>query len=291
MGIADELAMAKQGRKEGKPVMDSPEFMNEGLPQGRADEGEEKAEAQASGEQAGEVGPQHGSNMAGPEDQGEVSKEAEVASGKEANAEEMIEMPDGTKFATKEEAIAHAKKVVMESQIQKAYDEGQRSLLKQVEDPEMTEEERMAQLEAKMYEDPKKFLEEFEQNIVNKMNETLQQREAKVEAQQRQAQAWEKFNSDNPDLANSQDLVKLVLENNPEVANMTDMEAGMRKLAELTRVKRAQLIDASKPRTVMPNTTAEAIGVSNGPIASTQKVEEKPIDFVTQLRNARKRHA
>jgi len=151
------------------------------------------------------------------------------------------------------------------------------------DDPEMDMDE--------FYANPVEYLNKQRKKIKEEvMNEvTSQQTQA-----QRNEQIWNSFTNRHPDLADMRDIVDLVANQNQEVvAAMArrNPEKAYDFVATKVRERFQNFVEAQKPTRELPQTKAGPSSGGNIPVTpqTSQTKENKPLDFISQVKQHRNR--
>lgn len=215
----------------------------------------------------------------------------------DAGAEKPLIKIGKKEFANKEDAIKYAQEIERESAVKQAYEDGVREAigkeLDTLTDADKKDNKNLIdEIQDMIFENPKEALKKLETHIQSNVTKLIEDKDtarAKVETEKN---IWNDFWQKNPELQAKEDFVKkyVLTKNWAELSNMNAAE-GMAKLAEYAKTEVKQLVEMSKPKTVLSAGAAQVEGVSGNPIAYTQKEAPKRVDFVTQLRNSKKRGA
>lgn len=209
---------------------------------------------------------------------------AELGAGaKAAPADEEI-LIGGRTFTNEADAIAYARELEEQRTASDAYRQGvQDTAATQQGNPPATPLAVEDDFNEKFYGDPKTYLDD----AIKKASDDGYQRAIK-EVDQRSAQdnLWKQFYEQNPELKSKDQLVRTILsENMNTLGKMTDHQAAMKILARKTRDQIKSWLDEEKPKEELSNA---GIGASPGSQSQVtpKKTEEKPLDFISQLRKA-----
>lgn len=214
-------------------------------------------------------------------DSPEEEKPAAAASA-EVEEETLIRIGDKT-FKTQSEAIKYAESLEHEKEVAEAHSLGIQEALNATREPaEIPPEENF---EEKFYADPKSALKDLKTQAVSEAT-------AIIKAEQKAESMWKQFFDENPDLEGQRKVAEVILrENWDTLGKMTDVPKAMKILATKTRSVFQDYVDRLKPRTELPNKGGQAVSSGSGSVTPTKKVEkqEEPLDFVSQLKNSRRR--
>ena len=193
------------------------------------------------------------------------------------------------KFYDREKAIEYARQLEREVAVEKAYVDGQRDLVGKQEESIQRPIEEI--IEEKLFEDPKAAVTELTQYVQKQMESQFAQREQAIQWEENKKQTWNKFYEMHPELSNNKELVEYVWNSKQNELGEMEVEQGLAKLGELSRKQLSAFVEASKPQKIMPSGAAITQQDGGMQTVSTQKEIEKHIDFVSQLRNAKKKKA
>lgn len=215
-------------------------------------------------------------------------EEAPVAKVEEAPAEEEEIRIGDQVFKSTAEAIKYAEQLAHDKEISDAHAMGIQEALAASRPAVVSEEPQEDTFDAEFYADPKKTLQKVKESAKAEVKQELK-REQAIEEQ------WRTFEDENPDLVGYRELAKRVLQDNWEtIGKMTDVPKARKILATKTRAFFQDYIDRAKPRTELPTKPAQVVSSgspsgSSGVTPASAKKEEKPLDFVSQLKANKKR--
>jgi hypothetical protein len=214
-----------------------------------------------------------------PEIFNQTAPEQDVSSAQEAVTTESVSQPQpiylgGKKFSNIDELAAYTSQLEQEK-VRAQYagaTYAQPAAQQQVEKP----------ISELIFEDPEKALELHEQRVIQKLK-------AQEQAKQNETQLWNKFYSDNQDLADDKELVEFTLSKNWDSLKALHPDQAIVKLAELTRKTVSKYRPSNEKKQELQSGVART-----GPTAtqSAPVIQEKavaPVDFVTQLKKIQKR--
>ena len=210
-----------------------------------------------------------------PVDTGDVT-----ATGDATVVEDEIQIGDRT-FTNQADAIAYAKQMEADRLSHDAYQQGLLDSQSQAAgNPAAAVAPEAGDLNDKFYEDPTKFIGEQTTAAAEAGYKKAMDEIGKTQAREK---LWEKFYTNNPELKSKKTLVEKVLDDEWTLLGpMKDADAAMKILAKKTNDLLKSWIDESKPSEELPN--AKQIASPGGQTQVTpQKVEEKEVDFTTQL--------
>lgn len=209
---------------------------------------------------------------------------------------------DGQSFKTEAEALAYARDKITQSDIEiaraDAYRQGiaegrQNVTLPQNVTPQPQEDDK--EWEQKFYENPKKAIAEAMEAA---RKEALKELDGKTTIDRENARLWNRFSELHPDLADFRDDVEQVGTRHREelllMAKTKGEDAAMNFLATKTRTKFQQWAEKAKPGKPLPNGGGGASpsgGSKDVTKSSGKKSEDKPLSFVDQIKQNKKRHA
>lgn len=197
-------------------------------------------------------------------------------------------------FNTQEEAFAYAQSLDHKTALLEAQSNAYRQAVldataaqgaaqKVTQNPPEPEED----FDAKFYENPKEYLKTYGEKIIAQTEAKIL---SQVNAKTEEEKLWGEFFSGHPDLRNfKEDCETVLAKHNEDIRALYQtkgQKAAMDYLAQKTRAKFQDYIEASKPQRELPRTSA---GVSLGSANSvTRNVKEtQPVDFITEIRQAR----
>lgn len=209
---------------------------------------------------------------------------------------EQIEV-DGQTFANEKAALAYLQGKYSEVQTERLLDEarleGMQSALQYAQphtqaQPKVEEDDTIDM--DLFYENPTEYMRQREKKIAEKLKAELM---ATQTAAQREAEAWGQFSKKYPDLADSREVVELVVNKNADMVRTLaarNQEKAMDFVARKTREIFQGYVEAQKPTKVLSNTRQETSFSSNPPVTQSTKKpsDNKPLDFASQLRSIRK---
>lgn len=266
--MSETLNQLKQAREEAKLAATTGEGGN---PDGQLEELPPGSEIVASNEET----------IDDPE-----SKESE-----EINPETQVAKPQGKlikigdqEFTSEEDAIAYAQTLEQEKTNAELYNQGVRDALaagkipaEQIAPPEEDN------FEEKFYANPKEALKQIQTKARDEALEAIR-------AENRKEALWNQFLAENPDIRRK-DAERVLQENWNTIGQMTDTSKAMKLLAQRTRAEYAEILESFKPRTELANKSGQLAGSGGNQQKSVtqQKKDDRPLDFVSQLRAASKR--
>jgi hypothetical protein len=209
----------------------------------------------------------------------EVVEEPAVA----AKAEEEI-LIGGKTFTNEADAIAYARELEQERLASDAYRQGvQDAAIQTKGNPSDAAQGEKEDFNEKFYENPQDFI---AQAVKKAADDGYQRAITEVDQRSQKENLWNEFYSQNPELKSKDKLVQTILQDNWDVlGHMKDHKAAMKILAKKTKDTIRAWIDEDKPKETLANTQ---IGASPGSQSQVtlKKTEEKPLDFISQIRKA-----
>ena len=220
-----------------------------------------------------------------------VEEKTEAAPGEKKEATPSAEKEDdgpvfinGQKFDSMSEAIKYAEKLEQDKLLTEAHAQGVRETLQATQKPVDVKPED-DKFDEEFFTDPKKKFHETEDRAVQKAL-------AIIRAEGAEEAAWIKFSSLHPDLADSRPEVMRILQDNKEfLVNMKDEQRAMTILATKTRSYFDSIVEKRKPRTELPQKSAQVVSPAGGsrPGVTQVKKEEAPLTMAQQLKKLRGR--
>jgi len=269
---SDMLKELRQAKEEAKLTAATGEGGN---PNGQADElPQGSSPLQASEETAvnGEETPQ------------EAPAEAERESAPDAGGESEegpIRIGDQT-FKTSKEAIAYAERLEREKLLTEAHAAGVREALEATRQPVQPEPEPEDNFEERFYANPKETLKEIQARA---RDEAIQA----IRAENQREKMWGEFLEQYPDIRRK-DAERVLQENWDSIGKMTNVPEAMKVLARKVRSEYEEIIERTKPRTVLADKKQVVSAGGGAPKSVTpQKKDDRPLDFASQIRAAFKR--
>jgi len=225
----------------------------------------------------------------------EIKHEMSADSAEPAEDEGEAKIKIGDKeFKTQEEAFAYAQSLEQKTTLVEAQSNAYRQAVqdtmaaqaasqKVTQAPPEPEED----FDAKFYENPKEFLRQYGEKISAAAEAKILNQ---INTQSAEEKLWGEFFSGHPDLRNFKEDCEGVLARHTEdiraIHQTKGQKAAMDYLAQKTRAKFQDYIEAAKPQRELPRTTA---GASVGSAVNvTRNIRtEAPVDFITEIRQAR----
>jgi len=207
----------------------------------------------------------------------EAADDAAEASGADGDDEEtLIRIGDKT-FKTEAAALAYAEQAEREREIERAHTLGVREAIEALKPAPAPAKEEEDDFDAKFYTDPKAALEAVR-------TRATADAVAQVRTEIAREGHWTSFLNDHPDI-DRKDAERILQENWDTLGKMTFTE-GRKELARATRAEYQRIIDRLKPRTELPNNRGQSLAAGQrvAPKSVTPQREEKPLDFVSQLK-------
>lgn len=205
---------------------------------------------------------------------------------------------DGQQFASEADALKYLQGKYSEVQTERLLDEARIEVMQSALQFQPTAQPAQQPIPVedpvdmdKFYENPAEYMRLREA----KLEEKIQARVAASQnIAQRDAQVWSDFSKKYPDLADSRDIVDLVVNKNKDMVSTLahrDQIKAMDFVARKTREVFQGWVEAQKPTKVLSNTRQETTRGGNPPVTQPKSPAEsnKPLDFTAQIRNMNKR--
>ncbi len=190
-------------------------------------------------------------------------------------------------FDTAEDALAYAQELELSLMQSEAYKQGVESA--RAKEPVVPAKTIEDEIDQELFENPKQALLKYRKAITDEIKT-----EIKTEATREQnvRSTWNKFYTDNADLARSSDVVDMVLQKNWSELGHLPVDKAMAKLAEKSRALLSSYKENALPSKELPRSVVQATTASGTPApAVAAKKENSALDFVTQINQNRKRGA
>lgn len=221
------------------------------------------------------------------------STEAPVIPPPKAETQKKIKI-NGKEFNTVEEATEYAAQLEIELEKKDAFQKGVESAKpKEAAPKEIDFDEELAN---ELFENPKEAIKKLRAKIKEQMEADLTSKDtqkAQAEAIEKQrVKTWEGFYKSNADLSDFQEEVQLVVDRNWATLEKMPVEAGMAKIAELSRAYVESMKQKLLPRQELKSKQAITAGASTSSATATKKqATEKPVSFISQLGTINRRKA
>lgn len=202
----------------------------------------------------------------------------------------------GKEFNTVEEAVAFAEFEAQEAAKQAAYAKGVIDSTKPKEEPKPVETKRIKKIADKLFENPDEAMEDLESYVTELVDKKIagfdqEKTQAQIQAETRQ-KTWDSFYKQNADLAEYTEEVQLVLDKNWDSIKDLKTDAGLAKIAELSRAHIQSQKEKYLPKTTLSSKPAVTASASSKSTTATNNPATKKDDsFLGQVRTLDKRNA
>jgi len=187
----------------------------------------------------------------------------------------------GRTFTNEADAIAYARELEAERTASNSYRQGLQDATAQAPGNPASAPAAPEDKNEKFYEDPQAFIAE---QVKKAADDGYNRAITEVDQRTQKENLWNEFYGQNPELKSKDKLVQSILQENWDtLAHMKDHKAAMKILAKKTKDTLRSWLEEEKPQETLANAQ---IGASPGSQSQVtpQKVEEKPLDFISQLR-------
>lgn len=239
----------------------------------------------------GELSPQHGQTVAEVMNSGLPGHEtAEVAAPAPetptaAPAQEKIKIGTET-FENIADAMNYAQQLATDKVERDAYEQGKQDAQPQTTEPQLNaDDEFYKQMSELMFENPAEAVKQIEVRAVEKATSTIKADTAQTRSTEK---TWNKFYDDHKDLTVHRDMVDFVLEKNWSTLGPMQPEKALQKLADLTRGRIQEIVQAARPEEVLPAGSTQVTTTSGEPVAQVVQQKQK-LDFTQQIRKLNRR--
>jgi hypothetical protein len=212
------------------------------------------------------------------EAQTETSEEAPQAASGET--EEPIRI-NGQTFTSQREAFAYAEQLAREKELTDAHAQGIREALEATRQPAQSQPEPEDNFEERFYSNPKEELKNLKAQATAEAVQIIKQ-------EQQREKIWNDFLNENPDIRRK-DAERVLAENWDVIGKLTDLKQGQKVLAQKVRAEYEEIVNFSKPRTVLADKKQVQSPSGGAPKGVTPKKEDRPLDFISQHRALFKR--
>ena len=191
----------------------------------------------------------------------------------------------GKEFATAEEAWTYAQELEQEKIAADAFRQGVEAAAQAQPSNPAPQPQEPEQIDPLFYTDPAAYFRKREAEVAARVAAEVNQ---SITIKERNAQTWNKFYSDYPDLSKAQPLVQLVL--NQHWNDLQHVETGkaLKIIAEKTRAMKREMLADELPGQTLPR-VAQTASSGRGVGVTPKPAQEQDLNFIAQMRTMTKK--
>lgn len=190
-------------------------------------------------------------------------------------------------FKNQAEAFAYAQELEQEKLANDAFRHGVEVASQTPQGNPAPAAQQAEELDPEFYTDPQSYMRKRDARIAAEIEARVH---GSIEMKERNAQTWDGFYKNYPDLASVRKLVDITFKENFERLKHVKLEVALKEIADKARAFKQEITEASMPGKTLAKVT-QAASAGKGTGVTPQAKEEPVLNFTQQLRNMRKTKA